>query len=149
MHNKRAPSKRSRWTRRHDPGPDATLRRVNKRIRRLNCPQPPAKAALRPGTVVWAEIPFADGSGTKTRPAVVIERARRYVVVRPVTSAPKRARYARTQTELSGWKSAGLSRPSAVQSRLVELDRSAVGDVVGVLAGADRTAIIGGGPDGH
>jgi hypothetical protein len=104
--------------------------------------------ALRTGTVVDAWVPFADGSGYKRRPAVVVDVVDGRVRLFPVTSqvsrveAPGRRGTARRGMVIRDREVAGLRpEPSAVLWRSVLVDRTDVLAVVGSLAGADLAAV--------
>jgi hypothetical protein len=124
-------------------GPDLELRRLNRRIRDWNCPRPVPINAFREGVVVWADIPFADGTGSKGRPAVVVDASGSAVTLLPVTSSPSRRHFPRLYVELSDWDEAGLNRPCAVQQRLVRVDRSSVSEILGKLDPYDHSVVFG------
>lgn len=100
----------------------------------------PAMAAVQPGVIVMACVPYDEGVGSKTRPAIVVRTLGRTVELLPVTSSPRRAGY--DVIELVDWEGAGLSRPSGVRRSPIVVDR--VYDVVcvlGRLADADWRAV--------
>ena len=105
--------------------------------------KPVAQRQLRPGVVAYAQVPFADGSGWKSRPVVVISTQGREIKVRPITTAKQwKAGPNPTIVPINDWERAGLSRPSAVSSRTVTLDRMAVTGLVGELSVPDREAVL-------
>jgi hypothetical protein len=131
----------SRQVRRYQYGPDPELRRLNRRIRDWNSVRPVPINAIRQGVVVWADVPFADGTGSKGRPAVVIDASGSTVTLQPVTSSLSRRRCPWRYLELSGWDEAGLSRPCAVQQRRVQVDR-VVTEILGVLNPYDHSMVF-------
>ena len=94
--------------------------------------RPVAATALVRGAVVWAQVPFRDGDGWKTRPAVVVRTVGRDVTVLPLGSS---ARAWRTPgvVAIRRWVEAGLSRPCVVRGAPVTIDRMEVLDIVGHL----------------
>ena len=108
----------------------------------LSTVKPLALNRLQPGVVVWAHIAFEDGTGEKTRPAVVVRAGSRDVVVRAVTSAVSRFRFPHLHIELADLTAAGVSRPCAVKTTEVEVDRIDVLHVVGELSDEDRAAVF-------
>lgn len=117
---------------------------LNKRIRALNNPRPVPMKALRPGVVVWAEVPFDDGSASKGRPAVVVDMHERTVEVLPITSSPGRRRRPAQHLELIGWAEAGLTRPSAVRRLPSRVALLSVSEILGKLTNRDAEAVLGG-----
>jgi mRNA-degrading endonuclease toxin of MazEF toxin-antitoxin module len=97
--------------------------------------KPVALRNLQPGTVVYAHVPFADGTGSKARPAVVLRADTHTVDVAPITSRDRRDHPA--YTGLSSWRGAGLSRPSFAARQVIQIPRSAVYSVVGTLTDDD------------
>jgi mRNA-degrading endonuclease toxin of MazEF toxin-antitoxin module len=132
---------RSRHAHRYQYGPDLELRRLNRRIRDWNSARPVPINAFRQGVVVWADVPYADGTGSKGRPAVIIDASGSTVTLLPVTSSLSRRRFPWTCVELSGWDEAGLNRPCAVQHRLVQVDRCAVTEILGALNPYDHSVV--------
>lgn len=104
--------------------------------------RPVAKKHLVKGAVVWARVPFFDGSGEKTRPAVVEERLGRTVVVRPVTTSERRRRVG--AHEIADLAAAGLGRACAVALGRIEVDLIDIHQVVGALAPVDAVRVFGG-----
>jgi len=98
---------------------------------------------LRPGVVVWAHVPYVDGEGEKTRPAIVVSTRGRDVQILPVTTKPS---YGPARTEyvaIGDCVAAGLDRSSSVRFRPITVDRLEVVMVVGELAPTDRHAVLG------
>lgn len=123
------------------------LRRINERIRMWNNPRPVPMKALRPGVVVWAEIPFVDDeSQSKGRPAVVVDLRAGVVEVLPITSSPARLRRPGGHVELAGWEEAGLTRPSAVRRHAVRVARPNVTEILGELTQIDAEVALGRSP---
>jgi hypothetical protein len=103
--------------------------------------KPPALSALAPGTVVLAQVPYAEETGWKTRPAVILTVGDRVVGVQPVTSSYSRDDFG--CLELDDWAQAGLSRPCALMRRSVELDRRLdLISVVGQLSARDWASCL-------
>ena len=99
--------------------------RTTKRVdAELTCPfpklatvQPVPRNQLRPGTVVWAHIPFAESDEEKTRPAIVRSISGRSVTVHPVTTSATRRRYPGRYVELTGLTGTGLhDRPASASA---------------------------------
>jgi mRNA-degrading endonuclease toxin of MazEF toxin-antitoxin module len=103
--------------------------------------RPIALGSLEPGSVVWTRIRYRDGSGDKTRPAVVIARTGRTILVAPATTSVDRA-LALGAVRIENLASAGLGRATAVQPRLVEVDRIDLVDRVGRLAEDDLELVL-------
>lgn len=97
---------------------------------------------LRPGVVVWGHIPFADGDGEKTRPAVVITTSGSDVELLPVTTKPGWYRTNGHHIEIRNGIAAGLDRNSSVRLRPVVVDRLEVLNVVGQLTTSDLAAVL-------
>ena len=57
----------------------------------------------RRGDIWWAEVPFADGSGAKIRPCLVLLRHRRGLVVLKITSSDKSHRRDHLRIPTRGW----------------------------------------------
>jgi len=112
----------------------------------LSTVKPVALNRLQPGVVVWAHIAFEDGTGEKTRPAVVVRAGSREVVVRAVTSAVSRFRFPHLHIELADLTAAGVTRPCAVKTTEVEVDRIDILHVVGELSDDDRAAVFASAP---
>jgi mRNA-degrading endonuclease toxin of MazEF toxin-antitoxin module len=64
-----------------------------------------AGAAGRPrtGEIWWADVPYADGSGSKVRPCLVLLRHRRGIVVLKITSQDKSRRRDHVAIPTKGW----------------------------------------------
>ena len=105
--------------------------------------RPVAMNRLRPGVVVWAHVTFRDGTGEKARPVVVVGTRGREVVVRPITSSPRRLEWPDRYTELADLAPAGATRPCAVAADPIVLDRIEVIGVAGALSDGDAAAVLG------
>ena len=96
---------------------------------------------LRRGDIVLANLPYSDQTGSKVRPALVVQCDRNNdrlddVILVMITSVIARATAEPTQlfVEISApeGQSSGLLRDSAVKcEHLVTLDRSLIGRVIG------------------
>jgi hypothetical protein len=104
--------------------------------------EPVPKCRLVRGAVVWAHIPFEEGEGEKTRPAVVIERRGRNVVLKPATTSSSWRRYPHRYVEIQDIGVAGLRRPTAVRSDQVIVDLIEIVDLVGRLSEEDAVAVL-------
>lgn len=107
------------------------------------------RTQLVPGTVVWAHVPFEDGQGEKVRPAVVVERCGRDLVVFPGTTSASRWNHPSLYVEVRDLGAARLARPTGIRTRSVTIDVMEVLDIVGQLGEADRSAVLGLSPQGH
>lgn len=132
--------------RRHADEPRNTAgRQREKVVATLRAAKPVPQRMLARGVIAYAQVPFADGTGWKSRPVVVVGVRGREVAVRPITTA-RRWKVAPNPAyvAIDEWEEAGLSRPSAVAPRTVTLDRMAVTGIVGRLSEADRAAVLNG-----
>jgi mRNA interferase MazF len=104
----------------------------------------PSTTAFRRGDVVLVSFAFADDSGGKLRPALVISsafyhRGRREVIVAAITS--------NVQRRLAGdhlvarWKAAGLLFPSVVTGILRTVERPMVRRRLGSIGEPDLDAV--------
>jgi mRNA-degrading endonuclease toxin of MazEF toxin-antitoxin module len=98
------------------------------------------------GDVVLVGFVFAEESGKKFRPAVVISspayhRGRQEVVVVAITSNVKRRLFG--DHLITDWKGAGLLFPSVATGILRTIKRGMIGRKLGSLAKADGEAIDG------
>jgi hypothetical protein len=120
--------------------------RVVEELRRA---RPVARTLLKPGTVVWARVPFVDRpDSSKARPAVVSEVVGREVRLLPVTSSTKESvRRSPLYVRLEDWASAGLSRPCLVTRKVISVDVIDITTVVGCLGDDDRARVLGNGAD--
>lgn len=73
---------------------------------------------MEPMDLYIANVPFDEGTGSKIRPALVVEVQREKVVVFKVTSQYQRksARIKRLYYPIKEWKQAGLSKKSYVDT---------------------------------
>lgn len=105
--------------------------------------RPLPRAALRPGAIVLARIPFAEGGGAKLRPAVIVHTDGERVTVLGITSSGRVA-HLPTWIRLQDWTEAGLNRPSAAcTGRMIPLDRrTEIVSPIGHLSDADREHLL-------
>lgn len=122
-------------------GPGRDSEEQGPKVRKLNEVRPVAKKRLRQGAVVWARVPFADGTGEKKRPAVVEERVGRTVTLRPITTSNNRHRL--NAHEVIDLTAAGLIRPSGVGLQSRQVDLIDVLSVVGELGHDDEAGVFG------
>ena len=100
--------------------------------------------SYRRGDVVLVPFDFTDRSGSKWRPAVVIS-GNRYnretpdVLIASITGKLRAIPHPRDH-QLAGWQSAGLLRPSLVQTKLTTIEASLVERKLGRATTADMTA---------
>lgn len=126
--------------RRHRVGsPDAPREVVRAHsISRVGCV---AQRFLCRGTVVLAEIPYADGTGRKWRPAVVVEVSGHVVTLLPCTTS--RAARQDTDVAIVDLDVAGLHKHTVVRTgRSVAVDRTVVAQVYGHLSLSDADRLI-------
>jgi mRNA interferase MazF len=100
--------------------------------------------AFRRGDVVLVSFVFADESGSKLRPALVVSspayhRGRREAIVAAITSNVSR-RLAGDHV-VSNWKQAGLLFPSVVTGILRTIERAMVRRRLGALGRAELVAV--------
>lgn len=101
-------------------------------------PEPNGRAHLAYGTVIYAEVPFWDGTAnTKRRPAMVVHVDGETLLVCPITSNSGWYRRIGAYPRLVFWGEAGLARPSFLVPYLVSVDHTAVLNVKGRLHDAD------------
>ncbi len=62
-----------------------------------------ARPLPRRGDIWWADVPFADGTGAKLRPCLVLRRRRRGVVVLKITSQDKSRRRDHVRIPTRAW----------------------------------------------
>lgn len=98
---------------------------------------------LRRGDVVLVAFVFADESGSKMRPALVVSsasyhRGRQEAIVAAITSNVRRLLVG--DHAVSDWRGAGLLFPSVVTGILRTIERTMVRRRLGSLAKADREA---------
>jgi len=96
---------------------------------------------LRPGTVVWAHIPFEDAKNDKIRPAVVLSCRGRDVVLLPCTTSVRRHQRP-GYVEIKHWQAAGLPRPTGVRRATLTVDYLEIVNTAGDLADEDAAAIL-------
>lgn len=97
----------------------------------------------RRGDVVLVRFVFADESGAKLRPAVIVSsaayhRGRHEVIVAAITSNVGRARVG--DFTLVDWEAAGLISPSTVTGILRTIKASMIDRKIGVLSPRDLAA---------
>ncbi len=100
------------------------------------------------GDVVLVSMPFTDRSGSKVRPSVIVsgeEYNRRTpdVLIASVTGNLGAAPHPGDH-RVSGWKSAGLLKPSMAQTKIAAVATSVVRRKIGRLDAADLTAFSSG-----
>lgn len=92
------------------------------------------------GDVVLVPIPFADLTGRKVRPAVVLGgNAHGDLFVVPITSQPHNI-----DLPLRNWAGAGLNVPCGIKAQLATLEASLVLKRTGTLEAADAAALEAG-----
>jgi hypothetical protein len=89
--------------------------------------------------VVWLDVAYKDGTGSKLRPAVVIE-ARDDLLVVPL-GTQREGTKAMDTCALADWSEAGLSRPSHTRPPVI-LDAGDVLDLVGRVTVRDWRRIV-------
>lgn len=95
---------------------------------------------LLPGTVVWAHVPFADGTGEKARPAIVRSTNGREIELLPATTSAARFG-AHGYCQILDLDSAGLDRRSTVRCEAVTVDRIEIISITGHLAAHDAARL--------
>jgi mRNA interferase MazF len=96
------------------------------------------------GDVVLVTLVFADESGQKRRPALVISsaaynRARQEVVVAGITSNLRRRLFG--ENPIADWKAAGLLYPSVVTGIFRTIKRTMIERKLGSMMKADLEAV--------
>jgi mRNA interferase MazF len=111
----------------------------------------PSTTTYRQGHVVVVEVPFADLSGTKRRPALVVSAEKFHRVLPDLIVCPisSQARFYRRpgpgDCPLSDWRRAGLRHPSTVRiSKLLAIEKQIVRKALGVLPPDDLARVAGG-----
>lgn len=94
------------------------------------------------GAVVVADVPFDDGIGGKTRPAVVIAVAADQVLVRPGYSEGGMQSRTWQAHEVRDRAAAGLTKPTWVEPDARTIARADVGDPIGRLSDDDWNALF-------
>jgi len=94
---------------------------------------------FEPGEVLLLAFPFADESGHKRRPAVVVlDAGDQDVLVARVTSQPHSTPF---DLHIAGWQGAGLLGPSVIRlHKLATVAKGSVTRRIGELQEADRAA---------
>ncbi len=110
---------------------------------RLSVVKSVPRSRLTAGVVVWAHVPFRDGSGEKARPAVVVATSSHDVVILPVTTSPNRHRHPNQYVELHDLDRAGILHPSAVALTPVTVRRIDLVNITGELSAADAERVLG------
>jgi hypothetical protein len=101
-----------------------------------------AERLLKTGVVVRCDVPFADRSGSKIRPAVVVGRRGGMVEVMPITTS-KNVRFP-VDVPVHELEPTGLRRPSVVRTnRVIAIERHGVIGILGALGERDRISILG------
>jgi len=133
--------------------PDGRRPRTNPRTSRHHveptCPtpnltavRPVARNQLRPGTVIWAHIPYAEIDEEKTRPAIVQSVCGHSVTVHPATTSVARRRYPNRYVELIDLTGTGLRRATGVQVRPLTIDTMEIVNIAGHLSDADHDRLL-------
>jgi hypothetical protein len=99
--------------------------------------KPVALNQLLPGRVVWAHVPFVDGGGEKTRPAVVVSANRNDVTLLPASSSTTRYGHPSKYLELHHPVAAGLVRATGLRLTTVTVPRIEILSIGGELAAED------------
>lgn len=99
--------------------------------------RPVPRNVLTPGAVCWARVEYADGSGAKVRPVVVLAANRFEVTVLPVTTRPGPARRRILDLAAAGLRSSGWIRGDQLT-----LDRTNLRSLTGHLSDADRLRLL-------
>jgi mRNA interferase MazF len=97
------------------------------------------------GDVVLVPFPFTDQTETKKRPAAVVSsaayhRERNDLILLAVTSQV-RSELGIGEAPVTGWREAGLIKPSILKPILFTLTRSLIVKRLGRLSGTDRKAL--------
>jgi len=105
----------------------------------------PPTTSYRFGDIVLVPFPFTDQTGTKKRPAIVVNSAGyqarcRDIVIMAVTSR-MRATPAFGEFEVVEWKKAGLILPSVAKPVLTTIEKKLVIRKLGSLQRADRESL--------
>ena len=92
------------------------------------------------GEVVLIAFPYAGGTQTKVRPAlVVLDTGDADIVVARITTRPGGTPY---DVTLADWQGAGLNAPSTVRlHKLATLEKALVQRLLGRLGAADRQQV--------
>lgn len=112
----------------------ARLRHAEANCRRLRDPRAVPTRQLVPGTIALARVPFAEGTGEKVRPVLVVSVSRATVRCVPITT--KRNRASAIEVEI------GSGRRSWARSMVVSIDRVALLTVMGSLAESEFQAVL-------
>ena len=91
------------------------------------------------GQIFICHFPFTSGTVSKPRPALVLFDLQQDVLVCRVTSVLRRGPL---DVLLNDWAQAGLAKPSVARlDRLVTVEKTILGQRLGVLTAADQSAI--------
>jgi hypothetical protein len=116
----------------------ANYRRCIRQAKAARTVRPVAVAALTPGTVGWACVPFAENSAFKTRPVLVLEVTRDMVVCLPMSRRKLGRRLITLPDDMPF-----LSYPSAIMPRIVRITltdfRFAIGTTTAANLAVGRT----------
>ncbi|KAA0234316.1 MAG: hypothetical protein JJLCMIEE_02484 [Acidimicrobiales bacterium] len=123
----------------HSPPDDAAVSR----------PHPGMKRGLSVGDIVTARVRFSAKPGrpdcwrgSKRRPVLVVAIDGHSAHVRPIHDSNSFVRREGMGRRIRRWREAGLRKPSVVSSRVIDLDRSSLGRVVGRLHDADMRRLV-------
>jgi mRNA interferase MazF len=105
----------------------------------------PSTTGFSFGDVVLVPFPFTDQSAVKRRPAVVISgerynRDRPDLIIMAVTSQT-RVPGLHGDIEVTGWRNAGLLKPSAIKPVIATVEQSLVVRRLGRLTDTDQHAL--------
>lgn len=91
------------------------------------------------GQIFICQFPFTSGALSKPRPALVLFDLQQDVLVCRVTPV---LRSGPLDVTLVDWAQAGLAKPSVARlDRLVTVEKSILGQRLGVLSAADQSAV--------
>ena len=103
--------------------------------------KPVALGALNPGVVVYAHVPFDQGDGEKSRPAVVVGRRGRDILLKSITSSGRAQNYPGLYDPIRDLEPAGLDRLSWARKSPVTVDRIEIIEIIGHLSENDEAIL--------
>jgi hypothetical protein len=95
------------------------------------------KTQLLPGTIVWAHVPYADGTGEKARPALIIGTRGRDIELLPGTTSDRRFALRTGYVEIQDLDCAGLHRKTGINLNPVIVDQIEIISISGSLGSED------------
>lgn len=116
---------------------ERTYRQALRQQRQLRKGEPAASPVI--ADVVLLDVAFADPSGSKLRPTVVVEVRDESMLVVPLRTVRPGRRLGTFQLE--NWETAGLSRPSATMAAK-EVPRGCVLAALGRVSGRDWRGVV-------